>query len=151
MSIEHELDEELKDALRTKDRARLDVIRQIRTEVTKAAAEPGAKDEDSDARHLRIIRSYVKKMEKAKSEYEGYGERGAEMVEKLGFETEYLSRWLPQQQSDEDVARLVQQAIEDTGVDDPKQAGRIIGMLMKQHDGLDGGTVNRLVKEALGG
>lgn len=151
MSIEHELDSELKDALRHQDRLRLDVIRQIRTEVAKAAAEPRAVDEGSDARHERIIAAYVKKMEKARAEYEGYGERGADMRDKLAFEIDYLQRWLPEAVSQEDVARLVEEAIAATGADDPKQAGRVIGEIMKEHSGLDGGLVNRMVREALGG
>jgi len=151
MSIEQELDDELKDALRSKDRARLDVIRQIRTEVAKAAAEPKAADEDSDARHTRIIRSYVKKMDKAREEYAGYGERGTDMVAKLAFETDYLGKWLPDEPSAADVEAIVADAISAAGVDDPKQAGRVIGSIMKEHQGLDGGLVNKLVREALGG
>lgn len=151
MSIERELDQELKDALRARDKLRLDVIRQIRTEVTKAATEPGAAGEDSEARHTRIIAAYVKKMEKARAEYETYGERGADLRDKLAFEIDYLQRWLPETASEEDVARIVDETIAMIGADDPKQAGRVIGTIMKEHVGLDGTVVNRLVREALGG
>lgn len=151
MTIEQELDDELRDALRAKDRLRLDVIRQIRTGVTIAAAEPGGTHEESDALHRRIIRAYVKKMDKARREYEGYGDRTADMVAKLRFETEYLSRWLPPPTSGGDVEHIVRTTITELGVDDPKQAGRVIGAILKDHGDLDGGEVNRLVREALGG
>ena len=151
MTIEQELDDELKDALRAKDRDRLDVIRQIRTEAAKAAAEPDSGDETSDARHERVIGAYVKKMDKARREYEGFGDRGAEMAAKLTFETEYLQRWLPEEVSDGDVEQIVRETIAELGVDDPKQAGRVIGTIMKNHAGLDGGAVNRVVREVLGG
>ena len=151
MTIEKELDDELKDALRAKDRARLDVIRQIRTEVAKAAAEPHASGEDSDARHERIIAAYVKKMDKARREYEGYGDRGADMAAKLTFETEYLRRWLPASMSAGDLAEIVRTALNELDVDDAKLAGRVVGAIMKSHPDLDGGEVNRLVREALRG
>ena len=150
MSIESELDEELKDAQRAKDRPRLDVIRQIRTEVSKAAAEPGGRDEESDTLHSRIISAYVKKMDKARREYEGYGDRSADMAAKLAYEIDYLGRWLPETASDGDIAAIVADAIEATGATDPKQTGQVIGHIMKNHQDLDGGAVNHAVRSALG-
>ena len=151
MTLETEIDAELKDAQRSKDRARLDVIRQIRTEVAKAAKEPGAVDEDGEALHMRIISAYVKKMDKAAKEYEGFGDRGAEMAEKLRFETEYLSRWLPEAPSRGGIDLIVAEAIAAVGATDPKQTGQVIGHIMANNKGLDGGAVNQAVRTALGG
>lgn len=152
MTIKQQLADELKDALRHKDRPRLDVIRQITTEAARAAAEPGfSGDPDGDELYERVIAGYVKKMTKARAEYESYGERGAEMAAKLAFETDYLGRYLPEQAGADETARIVEAAIAELGVDDPKQAGRVIGHIMKQHDGLDGALVNQLVRQALGG
>ena len=86
MTIKDELSVELKDALKAKDRARLDVVRQITTEVSRAVAEPGFTGEADDALYESVIAGYVKKMEKARQEYEGYGDQGAEMAAKLEFE-----------------------------------------------------------------
>ncbi len=152
MSIKDELAAELKDALKAKDRARLDVIRQITTEVSKAAAEPGFSGEVDDALHQRVIAAYTKKMEKARAEYVGYGERGADMAAKLGFEIDYLQRWLPAAgASDVEIDQIVRDALNELGADGPKQAGRVIGHIMKTHPGLDGGKVNAAVRAALGG
>ena len=151
MTIEKELDDELKEAMRAQDRSRLDVIRQIRTEVAKAAAAPGGGGADREQLHEQIIASYVKKMDKARREYEGYGKRGAEMVQKLSYEIEYLSRWLPDAASSEELGAIVAKTISEIGATDPKQAGQVIGRIMKNHQGVDGGEVNRLVRAALGG
>jgi uncharacterized protein YqeY len=151
MTIETELDDELKDALRAKDRARLDVIRQIRTEVAKAASETGGRDQDREALHEKIIAAYVKKMDKARREYEGYGDRAAEMTAKLAFEIDYLSRWITEAASSDEVDSIVAEAIAAVGATDPKQTGQIIGHIMKNHKGLDGGAVNQAVRAALGG
>ncbi len=60
MTIREQLSEELKDAIKTKDAARRDVIRQIQTEISTAAAQPDAGDID-DAFCEKVIASYVKK------------------------------------------------------------------------------------------
>lgn len=150
MSIKADLDTELKEALRAKDRARLDVIRTIKTEATVAASEPGfTGDPDGDELYERVIASFTKRMTKTKAEYDGYGERGAAMAEKLAFEIDYLARYLPKKADAGDTAALVAAAIEELGATDSKQAGQVIGHLMKNHQGLDGALVNQLVREAL--
>ena len=152
MTIAEELQAELEDAMRTKDRARLDVIRQVRTEASIRASAPGFSGEIDDDLYQDVISSYVKKMGKARQEYEELGERGSEMAEKLAFEISYLDRWLPQVKDEEETRALVRDAIGELGVEDPKQAGQVIGHLMKAHPGeLDGAVVNRLVREELAG
>jgi uncharacterized protein YqeY len=73
------------------------------------------------------------------------------MAEKLGWEVEYLSRWLPKKLDEESTAILVRSTIEELGVaGDPKASGRVIGQIMRTHkDEVDGGLVNRLVAETL--
>ncbi len=151
MTIRDELAAELKDALRAKDRPRLDVIRQITTEVSKAAAAPGFTGEPDDDLYRQLIAGYTKKMEKARAEYEGYGDRGAEMAAKLAYEIEYLSRWLPKGASEDEIRGIVAEAITTLGATGATQAGRVIGHIMKSHAGLDGAKVNAAVREALGG
>ena len=150
--IADELKAEFTDAMKTKDAARRDVIRQVNAEITLRKAEPGFDGDLSDDVYREVIGSYVKKMDKARREYEDLGERGAEMAAKLAYEVDYLSRWLPSKLGEDETRALVDATIADLGVaGDPKAAGRVIGMLMKDHkDELDGALANRLVREALG-
>lgn len=152
-TIAEQLDEELKDAMRAKDTARRDVIRQIRSEVGVARSAPGFDKNEGDDFYQTVIASYVKKMQKSLTEYEGLGERGQEMAAKLRFEVEYLSRWLPSKLDETATVELVDRTISDLGVGgDPAAAGRVIGAIMKSHkDEVDGALVNRLVKERLSG
>jgi uncharacterized protein YqeY len=151
MSIKEELAAELRDAIKSRDAARREVLRIIDTEVALARSAPGFKGEVDDNLYRQVIASYSKKMDKARQEYEGYGDRGAEMVAKLGWEVEYLSRWLPKKLDEAATRSIVRQAIVDLGVSgDPKASGRVIGQVMKAHkDVVDGGLVNRLVGEEL--
>lgn len=152
MTIKDELSIELKDALKTSDRNRKDVIRAIETEVSRAKTEPGFEGDIDDELYTTVIASYVKKMTKARHEYVEMGERGEEMAAKLGYETEYLARWMPRTLDEDATKDLVYRTITDLSIDDPKQAGQVVGHIMKDHKAeVDGGLVNRLVREALGG
>lgn len=151
MTIKEELSAELIDAMKARDARRRDVIRMVETEVTLARSAPGFQGEIDDDLYRKVIASYAKKMDKAKAEFEVAGERGAAMAEKLGWEVEYLSRWLPKKLDEESTAVLVRSTIEALGVaGDPKASGRVIGQIMRTHkDEVDGALVNRLVAETL--
>jgi uncharacterized protein len=151
MSIHEDLSAELKDAMRARDRDRLDVIRQIETEVSKAKSEPGFTGDVDDTLYRSIIAAYVKKMDKARDEFVALGERGAEAAEKLTFEIDYLARWLPKGLSEDETREVVRIAIKELRAEDAKQMGQVIGHIMKNGPkGVDGALVSRLVKEALG-
>ncbi len=153
MTIHEQLAAELRDAMRAGDKARRDVIRQIETEVTMIRSAPGFQGEVTDDTYVGVISSYSKKMMKSVDEYRSLGERGASMADKLEWEVDYLARWLPKKLDESATRALIESAISELGVaDDPAAAGRVTGHLMKNHkDDLDGGLVNRLVREALGG
>jgi len=150
MGIRDELVSELKDAMKARDKARTNAIRQVETEIAVAKAAPGFKGEVDDELYKATIASYVKKMEKARAEYEEMGERGAEQAGKLAFEVEYLSRWAPQLAGEDETRRIVKAAIAELGVDDPKMLGRVMGHVMNSGHELDGSLVNRIVREELG-
>ncbi|HEY6627849.1 MAG TPA: GatB/YqeY domain-containing protein [Acidimicrobiia bacterium] len=151
MTIKDELAEELRDAMRAQDKPRRDVIRQVETEVAVARSQPGFEGEADDELYRNVIGSYVKKMDKARDEYLEIGERGAAMAEKLGFEVQYLSRWLPKKLDEAATRELVRVAIAELGVaGDLKATGRVIGQVMKADgENLDGGLVSRVVREEL--
>ena len=151
MTIAEQLADELKDAMKTKDGPRRDVIRQVQTEVATARSQPDFSGDVDDAFYQKVIASYVKKMDKSRSEYADLGERGAAMAEKLGYEVEYLGRWLPKKLGEDETRDLVRATVEELGAaGDEKAAGRVTGEMMKRHgNDLDGGLVNRLVREEL--
>jgi uncharacterized protein YqeY len=150
MSIQDELGTELRDAMREGDHRRREVIREIETLVSRRRSEPGFAGTVDDELYLSVISGFAKKMEKAAVEYDGLGERGVDMAAKLRWEVEYLSRWLPTKLSEDETREAVRAAVAELGVDDPKMAGRVVGHLMKSMGGtLDGGLVNRLVREEL--
>ena len=147
MALIDDLSDALKEAMKAKDKPKLDAIRQVQTEIAKKKSEKG--EEATDELVLGVISSYVKKMTKAVEEYRSLGDRGIEMAEKIQFEIDFLSGWLPEQLSEEDVAKLVDDVLADLGDVDMSQMGRIIGAVMAKGDGIDGSVVSILVKEKL--
>ena len=147
MALIDELSAALKEAMKAKDKPKLDAIRQVQTEIAKKKSEKG--EEATDELVLGVISSYVKKMTKAVEEYKSLGDRGIEMAEKIQFEIDFLSGWLPEQLSEEDVAKLVDEVLADLGEVDMSQMGRIIGAVMAKGEGIDGSVVSKLVKENL--
>ena len=147
MTLIDELSAALKEAMKAKDKPKLDAIRQVQTEIAKKKSEKG--EEATDELVLGVISSYVKKMTKAVEEYKSLGDRGIEMAEKIQFEIDFLSGWLPEQLSEEDVAKLVDEVLADLGEVDMSQMGRIIGAVMAKGEGIDGSVVSKLVKEKL--
>jgi uncharacterized protein len=151
-TIKQQLAEELRDAMKTGDVDRRDVIRMIESEISLAKSAPGFRGEVDDDLYRQVMTAYSKKMDKARTEYLELGPRGEEMARKLGWEVGFLSKWLPSKLDQPSTEALVQAAISELGVaGDPKAAGRVIGHIMKHHkEEVDGGLVNRLVAAALG-
>jgi uncharacterized protein YqeY len=147
MAIIDDLSTALKEAMKSKEKTKLDAIRQVQTEVAKKKAEKG--EEATDELVLGVITSYVKKMNKAVEEYNSLGDRGVEMAEKIQGEIDFLSTWLPDQLSDDEVAKIVDEVLSEMGDVDMSQMGKIIGAVMAKADGLDGATVSKIVREKI--
>ena len=147
MALADDLSSALKDAMKAKDKPKLDAIRQIQTEIAKKKAEKG--EEVNDDLVLGVISSYVKKMIKAVEEYQSLGDRGQEMAEKIQFEIDFLSTYLPEQLSDEEVEKIVDEVLSELGDVDISQMGRVIGAVMAKGDGIDGSIVSKIVKDRL--
>ena len=147
MALADDLSSALKEAMKAKDKPKLDAIRQVQTEIAKKKSEKG--EEATDELVLAVISSYVKKMTKAVEEYQTLGDRGTEMAEKIQFEIDFLSEWLPEQLSEEEVEKIVDAVLIEMGDIDITQMGRVIGAVMSKGDGIDGSVVSRIVKEKL--
>ena len=144
MALADDLSSALKDAMKAKDKPKLDAIRQIQTEIAKKKAEKG--EEVNDDLVLGVISSYVKKMIKAVEEYQSLGDRGQEMAEKIQFEIDFLSTYLPEQLGEEEVEKIVDEVLSELGDVDISQMGRVIGAVMAKGDGIDGSVVSKIVK-----
>ena len=147
MALADDLSTALKEAMKAKDKPKLDAIRQIQTEIAKKKSEKG--EEVNDELVLGVISSYVKKMAKAVDEYNTLGEKGEEMASKIQFEIDFLTTYLPEQLSEEELEKIVDDVLDELGDVDMSQMGRVIGAVMAKGDGIDGSIVSKIVKGKL--
>jgi hypothetical protein len=150
MPIVTDIDALLKDAMRARDLRTADVLRMLKTRITERRTSPGFAGEMTDAVVVEVVGAYVKQLEKAIVEYQQAGERGAEAVASLRFEADYCRRFLPQKLGADETRALVLAAIAELGAALPKDAGRVVGHVVKaQRDRVDTTLVKRLAEEAL--
>ena len=147
MALADDLSTALKEAMKAKDKPKLDAIRQIQTEIAKKKSEKG--EEVNDELVLGVISSYVKKMAKAVDEQKSLGEKGEEMANKIQFEIDFLTTYLPEQLSEEEVEKIIDDVLAELGDVDMSQMGRVIGVVMAKGDGIDGSIVSKIVKGKL--
>jgi uncharacterized protein YqeY len=152
MALEQTLNDTLTQAIKTKDGKTADVVRMIKTKIQERRTAKGASGHVDDALVLEVIGAYRKLLQKAVVEYEKAGERGAAQAAALRFEIEFCERYLPKTMDDAAVRALVTERIATLGISDPKQAGRLVGEIMKTHKGqVEAGDVKRIAEELLKG
>jgi uncharacterized protein YqeY len=150
-SIEQQLNDQLKAALRSKDQQTANTIRMIKTRIAERRTAKSFSGEVDDALHVEVIGAYKRSMEKAVKEFEAAGERGREQIAELQQEIAFCAGFLPRQLDGDAVREAVRAAIAELGVTDRKMSGRVIGAVMKAHKGrVEAPLVKQLVEEELG-
>lgn len=149
MTIDEQLREDQKAAMKAGDKSTLNVVRSIRAEVGTALAAPGFSGEADDELYIGIISTYVKRITKARTEYESLGDAGVERIKSINFELDYLASYLPKKLDEEATRQLVERAVTDLGANADTPVGQVVGAVMRSGEDLDGALVNRLVREAL--
>ena len=153
MSLEQQLAETLTRAIREKDQRTADVVRMLKTKVTERRTAKGFAGTVDDAVILDVIGAYRKLLQKAVAEYEKLGgERAAAQIAQLRYEIEFCERYLPRGIDENALRALVKERIGALGISDGKQAGRLVGDVMKTHKGqVDAADVKRVAEELLRG
>src|SRR5258706_4656057 len=149
MVSKQQLREELKESMLAKDALRTSVIRFVLSgityyEIKKGGAGYEATDEDV----MAVINKEVKQRHDSIEQFEKAGR--VDLVAKEKGELAILETYLPEQMGEEEVKKLVDEAVTTTGATNPQDMGKVMGALMAKVQGkADGGLVSRIVKEAL--
>jgi uncharacterized protein YqeY len=152
MGIEQRLNETLTEAMKGHDTRTASVVRMIKTKLMERRTAKGFSGAVDDALVQDVIGAYRKQLQKALAEFDKIGERGAAQAADLRFELEFCDRYLPQRLDEDAVRTLVRERLATLGITDPKQAGRLVGEIMKTHKGLvEASDVKRIAEELLAG
>lgn len=149
MLLQKRIDEDLKDAMRSKDADRLSVLRLLKAALKNATIEKvGANAELNDADVVAVIRKQVKQRQDSIESFEKGGR--ADLVEKEKAEIAVLSNYLPQAMSTEELKRMVAETIAQVGATSRAQMGTVMKALQPKIAGrADGKTLSAEVQRQL--
>ena len=152
MPLEQELNDTLKQAMKDKDQRVSDVVRMIKTKVMERRTAKGFSGQVDDALITDVIAAYRKQLQKAVEEFDKLGDKGKEQADQLRFEIGFCERFLPKGLDAAALHALVKERIAALGLTDAKQAGKLIGDIMKTHKGLvEANDIKRVAEEILKG
>ena len=149
MTVLDRIQTDLTAAMKQRDADTLSTLRMLKAALMEAKTQK-SKDASLDAdEEIEVLRRYVKKRREVIEEMRKLGRD--DVVDREQREIDVTMRYLPQSLGEDELRSLVTEAITRTGAASMKDMGKVIGAVMAEAKGrAEGGTVSRLVKEALG-
>ena len=148
MSLNDQLSEDLKDAMRSRDELRLSTIRMLRSEIKNREIEARGPLDDNAVQ--AAIRALVKQRRESIDAYRAAGRE--DLAAREAAEVDVLQKYLPAELSEAELAAMIDEVLSALPEGAPRQAGPITGQVMKRVAGrADGRRVTEAVKARLGG
>ena len=98
---------------------------------------------------IKVLQALVKQRKESIDLYQKGGR--SELAEAESFELEIINTYLPEMMNEDDVRKLIEEIIEETGAQSMADLGKVMPQIIKQGKGLiDGKTAQRIVGEMLG-
>jgi uncharacterized protein YqeY len=149
MALQTQIDNEIKDAMRAKDAAKLGVLRMLKSALMNAAIDKGGAGTIlDDVEASAVIRKEVKKRQDSVESFEKAGR--AELADKEKAEIEVLAGYLPKGLSADEIAALVRESIAEAGATSKQQMGAVMKIANAKSAGrADGKTLSAEVQKQL--
>ncbi len=143
--------QDLKTAMKEKDRERLQVLRSIKTKMLEKEISE-RKGEAVSLRDEQVREVLLKAAKQRKDSLEQYQEAGRnDLAQAEAYELKVIESYLPDMLSADQIKKLAQEVIDKTGATSPSDMGKVMGQLMPKIKGkADGALANRIVRELLG-
>ena len=141
MTVLEQIQHDVKDAMRAREKERVHALRLIVSELQKAAKDNGADE-------VEVLQRERKRRLEAAEAYRDGGR--AELAESEEREAELITSYMPEQLSDEELGAIVGDAVAESGASSPKEMGKVMALVMPKVKGrADGKRVSAAVKEKL--
>ena len=143
------ISEDIKNAMKAKDKVKLETLRNIKKVFLEAKTAPGANDTLTDDAALKIMQKLVKQ---GKDSAALYNEQGrADLADAELAQVAVIETYLPKQMSAEELEAALKEIIAEVGATGPKDMGKVMGTATKKLAGLaEGRAISAKVKELLG-
>ena len=149
MEMFDRISNDIKDAMKAKDKVRLETLRNIKKVFLEAKTAPGANDTLTDDAAMKIMQKLVKQ---GKDSAALYNEQGrADLAEAELAQVAVIETYLPKQMSAEELEVALRAIIAEVGAEGPKDMGKVMGTATKKLAGLaEGRAISAKVKVLLG-
>jgi uncharacterized protein YqeY len=148
MDLFEKVSEDIKDAMRAKDKIRLEALRGIKKEFLEAKTAKGADGELTDENAIKIIQKMVKQRRDSAEIFQGQGR--ADLAEKELAEVAAIEPYLPKQLSQEELEAKLKEIISQVGATGASDMGKVMGVATKALAGLaPGKAISETVKKLL--
>ena len=143
-----QISNDITEAMKARDKVRLDTLRNIKKVFLEAKTAPGANDILEDADALKILQKLAKQGKEAAATFTQQARQDRADADLA--QVKVIEEYLPKALSEAEVEVKVKEIIAQTGATTMKDMGRVMGMASKQMAGLaDGGTISAIVKRLL--
>ena len=148
MSLSAQVMSKMKEAMKAKDQNALTSLRAIKSAILLAQTETGSKEELSEDQELKILQKLVKQRKESAIVYKEQGRE--DLAQPELDQVHVIEQFLPEQMSEEDIAKAVEDIIAKTGASSMSDMGKVMGMASSQLAGkADGKTISTIVKAKL--
>jgi uncharacterized protein YqeY len=148
-ALEKQVVEEMKTAMRAKDKDKLEALRSIKSAILSAKTEKGAQAELSEDQELKLLQKLQKQRKDALEVYQQQDRQ--ELAKTEQKQLEVIELFLPQPLSLDELKAKLKEIIAEVGASSPKDMGKVMGKASKELAGrADGKTISATVKELLG-
>lgn len=148
MNIFDQISEDIKAAMKARDKVRLDTLRNIKKVFLEAKTAPGANDTLEDADALKIIQKLAKQGRETAQTYVANNRQ--DLADGELAQVAVLEEYLPKALSEAEIEAEVRKIIAETGTSSMKDMGRVMGAASKQMAGrADGRLISEIVKRLL--
>ncbi|RZJ35870.1 MAG: GatB/YqeY domain-containing protein [Flavobacterium sp.] len=149
MSLQTQINEEIKNAMRAKDTVALESLRAVKSALLLAQTETGASQEISEADEIKLLQRLVKQRKDSAAIYIEQGRQ--DLADPEIQQAAIIEKFLPVQLSEAEVESVVSQIISESGASGMASMGKVMGLASAQLAGkADGKTISALVKKLLG-
>ncbi|MFJ7975003.1 GatB/YqeY domain-containing protein [Peribacillus sp. JNUCC 23] len=146
MSLLERLNNDMKQAMKNKEKDKLSVIRMLKSSLQNE--ELKKREELTDDEELTVLSRELKQRKDSLQEFENAGR--IDLVDKVRTEIDYVEAYMPEQLSEEEISEIVKNTIEEVKASSKTDMGRVMGALMPKVKGkADGSLVNKLVQQHL--
>ena len=148
MDLFETISNDIKAAMKARDKVRLETLRNIKKVFLEAKTAPGANDTLSDADAMKILQKLAKQGKESAATYTAAGR--SDLAEGEVAQVRVIEEYLPKPLSSEELEAAIKAVISETGAESMKEMGKVMGVASKQLAGkAEGKAISDIVRRLL--